>query len=59
MHTIKVTRTGNSLDQEFEMESPDISIGDNYIAIRSMKNMSHKHKNLEITSLITLTTSFN
>ena len=42
MHTIKVTRTGNSLDQEFEMESPDISIGDNYIAIRSMKNMSHK-----------------
>lgn len=42
MHTIKVTRTGNSLDQEYEMESPDISIGDNYIAIRSMKNMSHE-----------------
>lgn len=42
MHTIKVTRTGNSLDQEFEMNNPLVRHELDYFEIWDANAKSHK-----------------
>lgn len=42
MHTVKVTRTGNSLDQEFKMKNPLITDMGNYHLIEDQDSKAHK-----------------
>ena len=42
MHTIKITRTGNSYDSEFQMKKPLISNEGSYFLLIDEADKSHK-----------------
>lgn len=44
MHTIKITRTANSLDQEFEMKNPLVRHEGDYFEIYDADTISKSHK---------------